>query len=52
MQSWKKPPSHFSWIFSPHRVCLVPVVPLVHLDLVDPQEILAVLVSLAQLVSG
>lgn len=37
---------------SSHRVCLVPVVPLVQPDLVDLLEMLAVLVSLVQLVSG
>lgn len=34
------------------RVCPVPVVPPALVDLVDPLEMLAVLVSLAQLVSG
>lgn len=49
-----KLPPHFSStsFFPSRRVCPVPVDPLVQLDLVDPLEMLVVLVSLALLVSG
>lgn len=47
------PPHFSSTSLSPsRRVCLVPVVLLVQGVLVDPLEMLAVLVSLAKLVSG